>query len=208
MTESSEALLRERYAALLARRAASDAPLPATLEEIRDLAALGAADLDRTALLDRVLADPRTRDEYLLLRELLQSERRPAAARVRSSRALAVAAMVAVVLGAGALWRARGDAPEPMRGDGEQVQVVEPRADAEVAGEVRFVWHPVPGATAYVLEVADATGASVLSRRVVDTTVSVPADVRPSAGDLVWWVTAERTSGEHLRSAPRPLRMR
>lgn len=205
MTEPWRAGLEERYAELLARRAREGAALPATVEEIQALAAAGADTPERVALLDRVLADPRTRDEYLLLREVIRAGERRSVGRV--PRWLAVAAGIVVVTAAGVVWRAQqAMAPEPMRGDAAAVELLSPAPDAMLAAGTPFAWRPVAGVEAYEFELTDADGASITTLRTSDTSIVLPdsvvADAAPRA---LWWVTARLRSGQAVRSAPRAL---
>jgi hypothetical protein len=205
MTERWEAEVRERYAELLARRAREGGGLPASLEEIQSLAATGADTPERIALLDRVLADPRTRDEYLLLRDVVREGVVPHATRV--PRWLAAAAGILLVAGAGIVWRAqRAMAPEPMRGDGGAVELLAPAPDAVLRAGTTFVWRSVAGAEAYELELTDEEGASIATLRTSDTTLVLPDDAAASAPRVLWWITARLRSGDVLRSSPRPLR--
>jgi hypothetical protein len=203
--------LRAAYRELLARRAAAAGALPATLEEIEALARDGADSPERTALLDRVLADPRTRDEYRLLREVGAGPdapaTRPAAAPAPWRWALAAAAVAVLAVGAGVLSRAsRVAGPDPVRGDRDAVRLVAPAPGAALEPGTTFVWHAAPGAVSYELELLSESG-EVLARVGTAETVATPgalADPALAAGAR-WLVTARLAAGGTQRSEARPL---
>ncbi|HEX5819892.1 MAG TPA: hypothetical protein VFY20_13480 [Gemmatimonadales bacterium] len=206
MSENDDEL-RARYATLLARRAREGAPAPATLEEILALAESGADTPERVARLDRVLADPRTRDEYRMLREVARAE--PVAARRRAVPwPLAAAAGLVLVAGAALLARAgRVTGPDEMRGDATSVTLVTPAPDADVTATTPFVWRAVPGASRYVVELLAPSGEVLTSVETSDTIATPMASLDGArARGARWWVTAQLGAGGSVRSEARPLR--
>lgn len=199
MTESDDAPLRDAWRRLQAQRGGEGADrLP--LERIRELAeqpSITAADYTD---LDLVLADPVMRAEYETLRTVARAQPAPPRAWWPP-----LAAAAAVVLAAGALllMRARTPAaPEPMRGDSADVELVGTTTEAITGADVTFVWRTVPGAERYVLELVDGEAEPLLAISTSDTThriAALPADVQ------AWSVTAHLRDGRVLRPVSRPL---
>jgi hypothetical protein len=200
MAMTDEPRLRAWYAEALARRVEGEAGHVDL--EVLDALAAGRLDDDRALpLLDRVMSDPALLREYELLRAT------HAAGRLRSAGAprwLALAAALALVASATAVWQAtRPAGPAVLRG-GAAVTLVAPAADAPVPGPVRLMWRAVPAAVRYVVEVSDDQGRPVMREETADTVLAVPPGRLAAGSAYLWWVEA-RTPAGSLRSSPRRL---
>ena len=208
-----DARLRDAYAQAVALRrepsrgacASPDALLAVVRREGRE-------DI-RLATLDHVLACPDCGRELELLRSIeraggVATQRAVEGLRWRraASVALAASVLLAITLGPGrTLWDDRG---EPVtRGDGAGLVLLAPHWSETVttASPLTFVWHAVPGAERYALELLTTEGAVALKRETADTTLTVAPQHGLGAGEYRWWVSAQTDDGASLRSAARPL---
>jgi hypothetical protein len=193
--------LRESYEHFLGgRRRASRDGCP-SLEAIDGLAAREGPEGQRLATMDHVMACGACRGEFEQLRALRAAEDRPAHVRRQLWKA---AASVAVLLGAGLLWRTRQQpAPEEYRGGAEAVVVVGPIGATPVQAPLAFVWHAVPGVAAWRFELLEADGGAVLlSATSADTVLALPDSVLLEPGRAyAWWVQAVDSGGAQPRSA-------
>lgn len=169
----------------------------------------------RLRTLDHVMACPPCREDFELLRALARS--RPAelieknaarpSFRFRPQK-LAWAASLVLALGAGSIWWGSMDTnpADVMRGDGDGVQLISPSTGAVLEGDMAFVWHPVPGAFRYDLEVFGPDGTVVFQESTPDT-VLLARDFpfAPGSPELSWWVTASTADGARISSTIRPL---
>ncbi len=194
--------LRERYERFLGgRRTASRDGCP-SLEAIDALAAREGPENQRLATMDHVMACLHCRDEFEQLRALRAAEDRPAHVRRQLWKA---AASVAVLVGAGLLWRVgQHPAPEEYRGDADAVSVVGPVGATPGLARLSFVWHAVPGVAIWHFELLDADGGAVLlGATSSDTTFVLPDSVSLEPGRAyAWWVQAADSGGAQPRSAP------
>lgn len=101
------------------------------------------------------------------------------------------------------------DGPEPVRDATRNAVLVSPPTDATVEQSRTFLWHSVPGARIYSVEILTAAGVPVLTTRVADTTLTLPPDVRLTPGaEHRWWILTEFPDGTQLRSPLRRLIVR
>jgi hypothetical protein len=95
-----------------------------------------------------------------------------------------------------------------MRGGTSDVALIAPESNATTPqGTTRFVWHSVPGAIRYTLEVATPDGTALTSQETRDTAVvvSISAANTPEAR---WWIRAALDDGSEKRSDPRRLQLK
>jgi len=86
--------------------------------------------------------------------------------------------------------------------------LVAPHPDEVLYALPIFVWHAVPEAATYNLQVVDGNGGVVFATTTADTTVSVPQSlVLDSAVHFRWWVRAHTRAGVTVTSALIPFRM-
>jgi hypothetical protein len=193
--------LREGYEHFLGgRRVASRDGCP-SLEAIDALAAREGPESQRLATMDHVMACAACREEFEQLRALRAAEDRPAHVRRQLWRA---AASVAVLVGAGLLWRVRQQpAPDEYRGDTGAVTVVGPVGTIPGQAPLSFIWHPVPGVATWHFELLDAAGGAVLlGATSSDTTFVLPDSVSLEPGRAyAWWVQGADSGGAQPRSA-------
>jgi hypothetical protein len=112
-----------------------------------------------------------------------------------------------LLLATGSLLLARFRGGAVTRGASAGIVVVSPAGD--VAPAVAFVWHGVPGALEYRVEIVDADAAAVWCASTADTALALP----PSAGlapdrDYRWWVSAPLPDGARVRSRTTTFRLR
>lgn len=166
----------------------------------------------RLATLDHTMACSACQREFELLRSIDAAERRDAGAS-RSSGwrkplglALAASLLLAIGLGPGRGWLARGE-PDVMRGDAASLVAASPADGAFVSADsLRFAWHPVAGAGRYVVELLTPDGTVRLSETTGDTTLTLRGVRGVPGGEYRWWVRAILPDGER-RSEPRSLRL-
>lgn len=193
--------IRQRYQAALARRV--DPAPGVSLEQLEALVAHRLPEAEALALLDRVMADDGLRREYEMLRSVHVAS---IASRPMQwwRPVLAVAASLALVVTIGALMRAGGGPAGTVRGDPRAELLALPAPGAVAALPATLVWHAVPGARSYRVEVLDPDGAVLHARETRDTFAVVgTADV--PAGVAQWWVEVRFTAGAE-RSVLRPVR--
>jgi hypothetical protein len=206
--------LQALYAEVVARRAEAAGrgrPACPAPDAILALVERAGAEVGRLATLDHVMACAACLAEFELLRAVVVAGRPPAGRRLTWP-VLALAATVLIAVGLGGLWRARQDrAPGPpvMRGGAEgAVSTVLPDPDRPAARPVVFVWHAVPGATRYALEMIDPDGRPAFMAGTADTSVTLPPTVTLDAGaEYRWIVRAALAGGGERRSAARAFRV-
>jgi hypothetical protein len=194
----TDAELRDIYTRSLTSRAQSRAGCPSP-EALEALVAQTGSEESRLATLDHVMSCVPCKEEFELLRAIHAAERVNAgAARPRRSVAPWLAAAV-VVIAAGALTlQLQRSGSNPTRGTSS--------SDIALVGTVNgsLVWHAIPDAVRYDVEIVDASGATIFHARVADTTTAMPTTL-PNA-PVSWWVRATLRDGSERRSAIIPLR--
>jgi hypothetical protein len=190
----TDAELRDIYTRSLTKRA--DCPAPEALEA---LVTRAGGEESRLATLDHVMSCVACKQDFELLRAIHAADRVNAQARPRRSVAPWLAAAV-VVIAAGALTltQLRRPSANPTRGSSS--------SDVAVVGLVNgsLVWHAIPDAVRYDVEIIDASGVTIFHADVADTTVAPPT-ILPGAPSS-WWVRAMLRDGSERRSAIVPLR--
>lgn len=121
------------------------------------------------------------------------------------------AALVGAVLLGGGLWQAWHASPNAVDATTLRAAAVAaeqiPLVRDEVSAGEPLRWRAVPGATRYHVEVLDAAGDVVHAAATTDTSLALPAAVRPRAGaPYEWWVRARLADGATRRSGPGRLR--
>jgi hypothetical protein len=204
MTESK---LQDLYQAGIAAR-----PRESCVDEERILALVerrGSED-QRLATLDHVMACDACREEFELLRAIVESHESVFARRRRvrmptMRQWLPIAAALALVVGAVSLWQVRERrAPSVLRGAVDSLAVVEPLGGAAI-GPQRFVWRAVEGAVAYDLEVLQSDGTVLATAETRDTVIVLREPWTETPTTYRWWVTARLLDGSTLRSAVIPV---
>jgi hypothetical protein len=202
MTDMTDAELRDIYTRSLTSRAPSRAGCPSP-EALEALIAQTGSEASRLATLDHVMSCAACKEEFELLRAIHAAERVNAgvarSARPRRSVAPWLAAAV-VVIAAGALTLAQlqRSGSNPTRGASS--------SDIALVGTVSgsLVWHAIPDAVRYDVEIVDASGSTIFHARVADTTAALPSTLPSSP--VSWWVRATLRDGSERRSAIVPLR--
>lgn len=201
--------LRDRYQEALRNQhqATRDGcPDPETMRQVleREL-----PEPDRLGHLDHIMSCPDCVRDFELLRSVAIRVPRPSPG-IRHRPWLAVAASVVAVVGAGWWWTSRiaeQTGSDTFRGIEAGWQIA-PEGGAAVTLPVTFVWHPVPDAGGYTLELIDETGMVAARMETADTTLRVTAEATAwSPGDYHWWVIAHLSGGRQVRGTPLLLRL-
>ncbi len=200
--------LKALYTHAMASRARQTGPCEVSLEGMIAVLEGRGDEAERLETLRRVFASPACREEFELLRAVVR------AAGARPRRQLNPgwrwAAAVAALLGAGWWWLSPHDRDEPrtVPADGAPV-LVEPEADARVGGAIRFVWHAVPGARAYRVELLTDAGTLLTSIETADTIARYDPTPLGTTGTTFYWVVAAMLpEGSEVESRPRRLTIR
>jgi hypothetical protein len=203
--------LQRLYSGRVARQGAGDGASCATPEAILAVIRGEGVEAERLATLEHVMSCAACHREYEWLNAVdeaaLEAEGATGGSRRRwwsRGAPLALAASVVVAVGT-ALLVMRGG-PELERGEAGEIELVAPRAGATADGSLTFVWHPLPGASRYVLEVQRGDGSVAFSDTTADTTLSIaePGRVLPEA-EYRWWVRETSDGAEPRSSALRKL---
>ena len=118
---------------------------------------------------------------------------------------LALAASVLLLVGGVTLWRTAGLRDDVQRGGDDRVTLVAPIGTVPPAAAERLVWHAVPGATSFEVEVIDGNGTVVFGAGTPDTTATVPEGTLRLGVEYRWRVTAVLANGSRRPSAAEPL---
>lgn len=207
--------LQDLYHRAMARRAAQTSAREISPEAMVDVLTGQLPEAERQRVLLAIMSDRRCRQEFELLRAVVEgaSPAEPARLRpVRNWARLGLAAGVALIIGAALLWRAKHPEQEPIR-EGSQpgeVQLMAPESGTTLVSDLRFVWRSVPGALRYEYSLVTKGGRLVFSATLVDTALALPSrDSLPLRSDdeLRWWVEATLGDGHQSRSVLRHLKV-
>lgn len=164
-------------------------------------------EAERLATLDHVMTCQECGRDFELLRAIEKAGRQIGARPHRSLRRwyvpLAVAASVVLAVVVGRQLTAPG-APDVARGAPDAVALLAPEASVAAGQPITFIWHRVPDAVSYQLEVLAPDGSLALSRTTTDTV----ATIEPGAlagGNYRWWVRGTLRGAESVQSSMRPL---
>lgn len=193
--------LQRLYEQALARRAGAAPDIPA--ETVHSLAAGTFTGRDRLALLDEVLGHPVLAAEF----DFFAALEREAGARSRGplrrgAPVLALAAGVALLIGAGLAWRAMRPVEDVPRGSADLLLTTIPLEGTVIGAGSVFAWGPSSGAVSYRVRIIDAGGTDIFSGETSDTLLILPPEARlPSAANVTWWVAATFPDGRTVRSS-------
>ena len=192
-----------------ARKHGRDCPSPEAL-----LAALRGegSEEERLRVLDHALKCDACRPELALLRSVSgaaeeKSSAAPAPRTWRRFAPMAAAAMIVLALGVVSVTQFLNRGTNVMRGEANAVALITPPRAAVVSpASASFVWHRVPGALRYTLEVDAADGTVMMNTMTTDTARVVRLSA--NTGDARWWVRAHMDDGTEKRSEAREIRIR
>jgi hypothetical protein len=188
----TDAELRDIYTRSLTSRGSNRAACPSPDALVALVTRDGTED-SRLATLDHVMSCTACKRDFELLRAIHAARAAQGRVEPRRVRApwLAAAALVVVAV---AISVAQMRRTNPMRGASS--------ADIALVGIVgsSLVWHAIPDAVHYDVEIVDASGATIFHQRTSDTTLALPPT---KAGS--WWVRATLRDGAERRSAIIPL---
>jgi hypothetical protein len=169
----------------------------------------------RLQVLDHALSCPACRPELALLHSVSggAAQARPIDARPNPWRRFVPLALAATLLIAAGFfgvdwWRTRAS-DEPLRSGGVDELVLTAPADAArfTTGSVTFVWHRLPGALRYTLELDAADGTVLFAASTADTLLAAQLDTL-ARGEHRWSVRARMDDGSERRSNLRHLRLK
>jgi len=197
-----DAELRRAYESLVRQRGTAGAPVDP--DEVKALAEHPPTDAAGMERLDAILANPQTRDEYFLLRDV--ATRSAALSRPQATwrwTALAAAAVVAIAV-VPLLRRSGGEPPDQLRSDSTIVLTAATNSDSAWAPGVRLAWTAAGGAATYEVQALDANANVFWTTTSRDTTTIIPADAaRPTGTRITVRVTAREANGAERRGRPR-----
>jgi hypothetical protein len=164
-------------------------------EKLHDLVEGRGSEAERLELLDHVMACNACHKEFELLRAIVHA--RPRERRFKT-RYLAIAASLAVIVGAGIIWKQLQNAQpasDTLRGPAEVV-LVSPTGELATGESLAFVWRSVDGAVSYEVELSDADGNALYGAATPDTSLALPSSIAltPEKAYL-WWVRARLADG-------------
>jgi hypothetical protein len=188
------------YASLLRGRTDARAACP-PLEAVQALAATDGHDPSRLEQLDHVMACASCMGEYEMLRAVRVAGEAPQSRGTRRSPfVLPAVGLIAASLLVFAITRREPDA-DRVRGRTDAVEFVTPAAVVSRADSLHLVWHAVPQASAYEVELLTPDGTVLFTTTTPDTALRVAPDVVPANVSVVeWLVLARRADGNVLRS--------
>lgn len=199
--------LQKLYAGRVAGRTGSEPH--ASPEAILAVVTREGSEEERLATLEHVMACAECHREYQWLTAVneagIEAEGSAGAAPRRSwwrGAPMAMAASLLVAIGAGVVLSGvlrSGDDRE--RGASGDIALVGPRERVSSAGPITFVWHAVPGASRYVLEVQRVDGSVAIADTTADTSATVSDTVRLRADSAYRWWVREATDGSEPRSS-------
>ena len=207
--------LRELYQHAVAARGDGDRTQCPPPERLLAVARREGSEEERLRTLDHAMSCGDCMRELELLRVIEKAGMRisgnGAAARREPARswrravplALAASAVLAVSLVVRGRDGDRGIGEPTRGGDGATIALHTSRdAELRTGDSLLVAWHPLSGATRYVVEVLDADGRTLLAEATTDTTHLLRDRGRLSPGrDYRWWVRALGADGVQ-RSSP------
>ncbi len=178
----------------------TDCPSP---DELRALVERVGDETARLATLDHVMSCAACHQELALLQAIHAA--RPREPRLMPRQWLAAAGLLILLAGGGLLARGvMNRTPDDLtRGSpsgaesAQEIPVVSPRGPVAVGGLTSLVWHAVPGAVTYTVEVLDDSDRVLFTRQTSDTLVPVS---RVSGHPAAWWVRASLSDGTDRHS--------
>lgn len=201
----NETRLRALYAQMMQQRETQDRTSCVSPEDLSSLVQRTVPVADRLALLDHVMSCVACHREFELLRAVHAAVPRR---RFTSTRWLALAASLVLVVGSGLLWvtMERSQSPAGVtRGASPVISLVSPDAQTTASLPITFVWQSVPNAAHYVVEVFDSLGVAALSTTTSDTTLLWSPEHSVPGGKYLWSVRAEARGAGQAQATPRPL---
>lgn len=189
----TDAELRAAYAQAIRTRTSGDRAACPTPDDIQALIERTAPEAERLTTLDHVMHCAACGAEFELLRSLREAAPRAPGFPV-PARWLAAAAVIGLVATSTLLWRLdRGDR-SVMRTGTDDVTLIEPAGLVSAAAARTLVWHPVPEATRYAVELFVGDSVRYVAE-VRDTVLTLPDSVILRPGAHGWWVRSRYADG-------------
>ena len=212
MTETGR--LQQVYGRRVASR--GDGGAHATPEAMLAVVRREGPEHERLATLEHVMACAACHREYEWLtavdRAGLEAEAEAVAGQRRAwwrGAPLALAASVAAAVGAAVvLSGVLRTGTERERGAAGDIELIAPGSRQAAGAPLTFSWHPLPGASRYVLEVQRPDGSIALADTTADTALTVAESGRLLPDSVYrWWVREVTDGAEPRSSAFRDLRL-
>lgn len=182
-----------------ATRGAADAPRP-TPEALARAVRREGSESERLETLNAALASHEGQRELALLASVAAAERSERRRYFGGLRVLAIAAGLVAVVTAGLYWKARSNNQEDYRGGTGALELIGATTRAD---SLLLIWHSLPAAQRYAVEILDRDGRVVLSTQTTDTTATIARPIGTESA-LRWWVQASTATGTQA-SAIAPL---
>jgi len=195
----SDEALREAYQALLRSRTPDFRDACPSPDDLRAVVLREGDEASRLERLDHVMRCAACQPEFELLRSAATAARQSARF---DWRPLAVAATIALAVGLTFVMQrpsATGAAVERGAGSGPRLEF--PVGSVRAADARRLVWHPVPSAMGYDVEVTTPQGEVRLATTTTDTTQALPS--LTAGEELRWWVRARLLEGDQASEVAR-----
>jgi hypothetical protein len=201
--------LNELYARALAEDVATGTEGPhATPEQLLALVRGEGREEQRLELLDHVMSCEACLRRFELLRSIDVAGVKTEPKRSWRILPLAVAASVALMLGAAVAQRMGVfSSPDIMRGSRDAVTLLAPATAHDPAQPLAFAWRPVAGAERYELEIFDSTDSLIFTATTGDTTAAPTTFRLEPRAEYRWLVRAITPAGPRT-SALRLLHLR
>jgi len=169
-------------------------------EQMHELVERKGDEAERLKTLDHAMSCSRCRTEFELLRAIRVSRPRSARNYVRP---LALAASLALVIGAGSIWLAvkNGTDADVMRGGSEMLELIAPIGSLPLDSRLEFSWYSAPGEVRYAILVLSESGSVEFAGVTRDTGIALPDTVSLLPGsEYRWWVVARFVDGSEVAS--------
>jgi len=201
----SDEALRGVYARIMRNRDATGRAATVSVEAMQAVLERRGSEESRVRTVDAIMRDQDMRADFEILRAAYEAAPRRATFRTG---AYVIAAALALFVGARAWMQMRTPPVDTVRGSTATVTIIAPPTSAPASAPLRFTWHHVADATDYALQVVDRDGGGVYSGLTRDTTLTLPDGVGlRSDREYQWWVEANRSTGDPLKSAVQTLRV-
>jgi hypothetical protein len=174
-------------------------------EALRGIAEHTSSREERLDVMEHVAGCLPCQRELALLAQI--ADARPRRIGLSRSWWLAAAASVVLAVAGGHALLSRGQDEAVLRGAPEAVQLIAPLGAAARPTTDALVWHAVPDAARFEVEILDDQGSVVYHTEVRDTSAALPSVLR-SGTPYQWRVSAIRRDGTRVESAVRSFVLR